>query len=167
MHVEAFAWISEHAPLHPVDVLDLGGRDINGSARPAFTGAYTVLDIADGPDVDIVADASTWQPDRQWDVVVCAETFEHTDAWPGICRTAHTALRPGGKFIATMAGPGRPSHSGIDGGWDLHPGEHYANIRPERLRAVLEHTGFVDIKVDQQHEPADVRAVATKPEEEL
>jgi predicted TPR repeat methyltransferase len=165
MHAEAFQWIAEHAPLEPVNVLDLGGRDINGSARSAFTGGYTVLDIADGPGVDIVADAATWQPDMQWDVVVCAETFEHTGAWPAIVRTAHAALKPGGRLILTMAGTGRPPHSGIDGGWDLHPGEHYANIHPERLRAVLERTGFVDVKVDQQVDPADVRAAARKPEE--
>lgn len=164
MHAEAMRWIAEHATHAPVTVLDLGGRYINGSPRDLFPAAtvYRVLDIAAGPGVDIVADASTWVPDREYDVVVAAEVFEHTGTWPAICVTAYKALAPGGRFIATMAGPGRPSHSGVDGGWSLYPGEYYANVRPERLREVLEQVGFADVVVDQQPAPADVRAVATR-----
>jgi hypothetical protein len=166
------AWIADHATNDPVTVLDIGGRDVGGewggSPRPLFPNAtvYHVLDINDGPDVDIVADAATWQPNgRRYDVVVSAECFEHTGSWPAILRTAFAACKPGGRLIVTMAGPGRPIHGAL-GALELEVGEHYANIRPERLRRVLERTGFVDINIDQQPEPADVRAVATKPREE-
>lgn len=164
MHPEAMAWISQYATTDPVTVLDIGGRNINGSPRHLFPAAtvYTVLDIADGPGVDVVADAATWVPDREYDVVVSAEVFEHTSVWPQICATAHKALKPGGRFIATMAGPGRPEHSAIDGGWTLHPGEWYANVEPADLLEVLKAAGFVDITVDRQNHPADVRAVATR-----
>jgi SAM-dependent methyltransferase len=162
------AWIAAHATSDTVEVLDIGGRDVGGdwggSPRGHFPNAsvYHVLDIADGPDVDIVADASTWQPNgRRYDVVISAECFEHTDAWPAICRTAYAACKPDGLFIATMAGPGRRPHGAL-GAHDLERGEHYANIRPERLRAVLEQAGFIDVVVDQQNDPADVRAVAYK-----
>jgi SAM-dependent methyltransferase len=168
MHPEALEWVAEHATAEPVEVLDIGGRDVSGpwggSPRHLFPNAtsYHVLDIADGSDVDIVADAATWQPNgRRYDVVISMETFEHTDAWPAICRTAYEALLPGGRLIATMAGPGRPPH-GAWGAPDLEPGEHYANIRPARLRQVLEQVGFVDVLIDQQPQPADVRAVATR-----
>lgn len=166
MHPEAYDWVSRHCPAtDTAAVLDIGGRNINGSVRNLFPNAttYTALDIAEGEGVDVVADASTWTPDRVYDVVVAAEVFEHADSWPEICRTALNALRPGGTFIATMAGPGRPPHSGVDGGPSLYPGEHYANVRPERLRAVLVQLGWADVVVDQQHSPADVRAVARKP----
>jgi len=169
MHDAAMAWIAEHATDQPVEVLDIGGRDVTGdwggSPRDLFpNAAYVVLDITDGPDVDIVADAATWQPNgRRYDVVISAECFEHTVAWPAIVRTAHAALKPGGQFIATMAGPGRRPHGAL-GAEDPGPGEHYANIRPQRLRAVLEQVGFVAVTIDQQPDPADVRAVATKPE---
>lgn len=174
MHPEAFQWVARYATIdtprsiHLPAVLDLGGRNINGSPRPLFPGAvYTVLDIRPGDGVDIVADAAEWDPDgRRWDVVVCTEVFEHTDAWPWICATAFRALWPGGKFIATMAGPGRSPHSAVDGGPRLHEGEHYANVEPEQLRTVLERCGFTDIVVDQQANPADVRAVAVKPSRE-
>jgi SAM-dependent methyltransferase len=165
MHYEAYDWVARHATDDTVAVLDLGGRDINGSVRDLFPGAdpYVSLDIADGPGVDVVADASTWTPDREYDVLVCCEVFEHTAAWPQICATAYKALRPGGTLILTMAGPGRPEHSAVDGGWVLHPGEHYGNVEPGHLLAVLEECGFANVTVDQQAIPADVRAYAVRP----
>ena len=162
MHPEALDWVRRHATDEPVTVLDLGGRDNNGSPRGLFPAAeYRVLDLTDGPDVDVVADAAAWTPDREYDVVVCTEVFEHTAAWPAICRTAFAALRPGGRFVATMAGPGRPAH----GAWGEPapgPGEHYANVDPDALRAALADAGFAEITVDVQSSPADVRAVATR-----
>jgi len=168
MHPEAMAWIAEHATSDVVKVLDIGGRDVTGpwggSPRHLFPHAavYDVLDITAGPDVDIVADAATWQPNgRRYDVVVSAECFEHTSSWPAIVRTAYAALKPGGRFIATMAGPGRPPHGAL-GAPGLEVGEHYANVQPAHLRRVLEQAGFIDWHIDQQHAPADVRAVATR-----
>jgi hypothetical protein len=164
VHAEAYAWVQRHATNRPVTVLDIGGRDINGSVRSLFPNAtdYRVLDIADGPNVDIVADAATWAPDMEYDVVVTAETFEHTAVWPQICEVAFKACAPGGVFIATMAGPGRPAHSAVDGGWTLHPGEHYGNVEPHDLHRVLVACGWNNVVVDQQQSPADVRAVAWK-----
>jgi hypothetical protein len=165
LHAEAFAWIASHATDAPVAVLDLGGRWVNGSPRGLFPNAttYTVVDILPGPNVDVVADAATWEPDRLYDVVIAAELFEHTPVWPTICATAFAACRPGGRLVVTTAAPGRPLHSGVDGGPALHPDETYANIDPDELRAALERAGFEDITVDVQPAPADVRAVAVKP----
>jgi SAM-dependent methyltransferase len=164
MHAEAFQWVAQWATHGPVAVLDIGGRDINGSPRSLFPGAgpYRVLDIAPGPGVEIVADAADWAPDQEYDVVVCTEVFEHTARWPEICATVHKALNPGGLFIATMAGPGRPVHSAVDGGWQLHPGEYYGNVDPRELDRVLAEVGFQDAVIDVRTSPADVRAVARK-----
>jgi SAM-dependent methyltransferase len=164
VHTEAFAWVARYRTDDPVTVLDIGGRDINGSPRTLFPNAtiYRVMDIANGPNVDIVADAATWTPDREYDVVVCTEVFEHTGSWRQICVTAYKALKPGGRFIATMAGPGRPAHSAVDGGWRLHPGEHYGNIDPDSLHRALSECGWQDIVVDSQPSPADVRAYAVR-----
>lgn len=164
MHNEALEWVRRHATTEPVTVLDLGGRNINGSCRELFPNAtvYVALDIADGPGVDIVADAATWTPDREYDYVISTECFEHCREWPAVVTTAYKALKPGGTFVATMAGPGRAEHSGVDGGAALHPGEWYQNIGPGELLDVLNAAGFVEVTVDQQPSPADVRAVATK-----
>lgn len=166
MHAEAYAWVKQHAPTDARSVLDIGGRDVNGTVRGLFPDAkvYRVIDIQPGPNVDLVTDASTWTPDQQYDVVVCCEVFEHTPVWPAICATAYAALKPGGTLILTMAGPGRAPHSAVDGGHILHADEHYDNLEPDDLERVLDETGYLVVTVDQQHYPmADVRAVAQRP----
>jgi hypothetical protein len=164
VHQEAMQWGARFATSEPVSVLDLGGRDINGTPRALFPNAapYVVLDIQAGPNVDIVGDAATWEPDREYDLVLCFECFEHTQLWPAICTTIFAALRPGGTAILTMAGPGRPAHSALDGG-PLRRDEYYANVYPGDLEIVLKDAGFTDVIVDYQPGPADTRAVATKP----
>lgn len=158
-------WVAKWATAEPVAVLDLGGRNINGTPRPLFPNAilWSCLDILPGPGVDIVADGATWNPAGQvWDVVIACELFEHTPVWPAICRTAYAACRPGGRFIITTAAPGRPVHSGIDGQFRLYPGEHYANVPASELERVLLECGWRDVLVDSQPVPADTRAVATR-----
>ena len=163
MHAEALAWVAGHATDEAVTVLDVGGRYINGTPRGLFPNAdYLVLDIADGPNVDIVADAATWDPYSTWDVVVCCEVFEHTPASAEIIRTAFLALKPGGRFIVTTAAPGRLPHSGIDG-MHVRDGEWYQNVDPAELEHWLHTAGFEDIIVDLHRPSCDVRAVATKP----
>jgi hypothetical protein len=162
MHPEAMEWIARYATDLPLSVLDIGGRYINGSPRSLFPAAdYTVLDILPGANVNVVADAATWEPTVEYDAVLLAEMFEHTEAWPDICRTAFKAARPGGFLVATCAGPGRVVHSGVDGGPTLHPGEWYRNVEPDHLRRILRDCGWRQIKVDQHG--LDVRAHAIKP----
>jgi SAM-dependent methyltransferase len=161
-------WIARYATSEPVSVLDIGGRDVNGSPRHLFPAAtrYTVLDALPGEqvtDVDIIADAATWNPSGQWwDVVVCAEVLEHAASWRAILRTAHAACAPGGRLIVTTAAPGRRPHSAVDGELRLLPGEHYANIRPAELERALIAAGWADVVTDVREFPADVRATAVK-----
>jgi SAM-dependent methyltransferase len=157
-------WVAAHATTEPVTVLDIGGRDINGSPRDLFPNAaeYTVLDIAASGNVDIVADAATWTPDREYDVIVCTEVLEHTPDWVSILNTAHKACRDGGRLIVTCAGPGRPEHSGIDGRARLQAGEWYQNIDPERLRDALEAIGWQQVTAEFRRSPNDTRATAVK-----
>ncbi len=162
MHEEAFAWVHDHATAEQVSVLDIGGRNINGSVRDLFPNAdpYVALDIADGPAVDIVANAAEWTPDRTYDLIVCTEVFEHTPEWPAILRTAAAACRVGGRIILTMAGPGRSPHGASGGPWNF--GEYYANVHPSDLRAEMAAAGWTDIDVDFLQSPGDTRAIATR-----
>jgi hypothetical protein len=103
------AWIAKYATSEPVTVLDIGGRDVNGSPQQLFPAAavYTVLDIRPGDDVDIVANAATWDPDgQQWDLIIAAETFEHT-ASPR--RPAHHHHGGAGTPAAFRGGRGVPA----------------------------------------------------------
>jgi hypothetical protein len=164
VHEQAYQFVAEHAPDGARRVLDIGGRNINGSPRALFPDAevYRVLDIAEGPGVDVVADAATWIPDDTYDVVVVCEVFEHTAVWPAIAATAYAACAPGGLLITTMAGPGRAPHSAVDGGPVLYDGEHYANVPATELHRVLVEVGWRDVVTDSQPSPADTRATAIR-----
>lgn len=143
MHEAAREYVSLHAPQHPVSVLDIGGRDVNGTNRDAFplVAEWITVDLRDGPAVDIVCDAAELNLARTFDVVVCTEVLEHAERWRDIIARAAEHLAASGIFIITCAGPGRSPHSGVDGG-DLRDVEHYANVGPDELRLELEAAGL-------------------------
>jgi SAM-dependent methyltransferase len=160
MHAEAYEYVRAAAePLsHLGHVVEYGSRNINGTVRSLFTtDRYTGIDVVNGRDVDVVADAATWETDTPADCVVCCEVLEHTPDWQLLLASARRILTPGGTLIITAAGPARTPHSSTDGG-QLQPGEYYANIHPDDLRDALKQAGFVNITIDET--PVDIRATA-------
>lgn len=146
--------------LYPETVVEFGARDINGSPRYLFPySKYVGLDLEPGQGVDVIADATTWTADREYDMVLCLEVLEHTPTWQELVGAAHRALRAGGILVLTAATDPREPHSAIDGA-ALRPGEWYENIDPELLNVTLKRAEFDDIRVTVQGE--DVQAVATK-----
>jgi SAM-dependent methyltransferase len=152
MHEAVVGWMT--ATLDRFDlwgartVLDLGGRNVNGTTAYLFPRAtYVVVDLVEHPSVHVVADAATVDLGEQFDLVVSTELLEHTDRGGEIIANAHRHLRPGGTFIATMAGPGRAPH-GAGGEPDPLPGEWYRNIEPDQLDRWLMDAGFVVWQVD-------------------
>lgn len=119
MHNEVIEWVREcltRIP-EPENVLDLGGRDVNGSVRPLFPSEarYIVVDIRPGPNVAHVANAAEFDTDERFDIVISTECFEHTPEGKAICANAYRLLKPGGYLIVTTAWTCRDPHSGIDG----------------------------------------------------
>lgn len=147
----------------PWRVLDLGGRDINGSIRGLLPNAYwTGLDITPGPGVDLVHDATLPWPDGwdRFDLVVCTEVLEHVQGWRALLRTAAQALEPGGPelLFVTCASTGRRPH-GASGELDPPLGEWYANVPAEEVRAGLA-ACFWDVVVEYRMLPGDAYARA-------
>jgi SAM-dependent methyltransferase len=164
MHAEALDFIARQAAgsQWALTVLDVGGRNVNGSPRHLWpTADYTVLDQVADAGVDIVADAASWRPNRLYDVVVCAEVLEHTPAWPEVVATCVSALRSGGTLVITCAGPGRAPHSAVDGE-SVRPGEHYANVDPLDLHVALRDGGATTIHVESNNGRGDVYATASR-----
>src|SRR5690349_3814272 len=98
MHDAAFAFYkSELEHLPPLHVLEFGSYNINGSVRDAYPQAasWWGIDIAQGNGVDEVADAVTWRSTRKFDIVICAEAFEHTPQWREIISNAWLHLQFG------------------------------------------------------------------------
>lgn len=146
--------------------LDIGGADVNGSARELFapTTAWFGLDIAPSPGVDIVADATTWRGELDnvaglgmtlssvvdlgmtlpaFDIVLCTEVLEHVEHWPLILGTIHAALVPGGYAFITCASTGRRPH-GARGEHDVPDGEWYRNVDPEMFQAAVQIVGLLE-----------------------
>lgn len=169
MHPEADRF-SERAirgsgPWDGARVLDVGGRDVNGTARDHLARyddvVCHVLDIRDAPDVEYVGDARTWTPGRQHHLVLCTEVLEHVQGWPSVVWTCWRALLPGGLLVLTCAGVGRPPHNATDGG-PLPDGEWYRNITEDEIVAVLDSCGYVAIDTDTTV-PGDLYATARRP----
>jgi hypothetical protein len=154
MHIEALEHISQSfnnwvGDKKDLNVLEIGSLDINGSVRPIFINharTYLGVDIQDGPGVDLVVDAAGMDTGPVFDVVVCAEVFEHAPEWREIIIRAHGNLVEGGIFIATMAGEGRAPHSAIDEN-PIRPWEHYENINRKELRKALKNFSKCKVSV--------------------
>ena len=167
MHEQALRWVADNIDgMTFGSVVELGARDVNGSVQWLFDcDTYIGVDIGAGEGVDVVCDAADYLPDEPVDCVVSTEMLEHTPRARDVVFQVFDMLKPGGMFVMTAAGPGRPTHSAIDGK-GLQPGEHYANIHPNDLTDWLSGAGFVRYRVDVQRRPADIRCVAYKPEVE-
>jgi SAM-dependent methyltransferase len=161
VHAEAYAFVSRaSANLPQGPVLEIGSLNINGTIRGLFDGRpYLGIDAVPGPGVDRVANGATYQPELMPLVVVCCEVLEHTPEAEAICRNAYRALAPGGTFIVTAAGVGRPPHSAVDGG-QLRQGEFYCNVTAEELERWL--SDFDESTIEPNPRAGDIYATAKK-----
>lgn len=142
MHPEAYAYVERTRNAlgltGPLEILEVGSRDVNGSVRPLFPSErYVGVDLVAGPGVDWVGDFRDWaQPGAELDLVVCTEVLEHSPHWRELLARAAQVLRPGGWLIVTAAADPRPPHSASDGG-PLREGEPYGNLDPHALAIAL------------------------------
>lgn len=149
MHDAAFAFYKDNLhSLDPMDVLEFGSYNINGSVRDAYvnSASWHGIDVVPGNGVDEVGDASIWKSDKRYDIVICAEAFEHTPEWKKIIENAKEHLNTGGLFLASCASRSRPPHSAVDGG-ALQDGEYYKNISPEEMTEYLEGMNWSSFEV--------------------
>jgi SAM-dependent methyltransferase len=160
MHAEALDWLT--AQLDGVttpNVVDIGGRDINGNLRSLLPDAqWTGIDLHPGPCVEVVADCRDWAPPAPVGLVICAEVLEHAPDPQGVIAAAHDYLAPGGVLLLTAASDPREPHSGLHGG-GLEAGEHYGNISRDDLEEWLD--GWSEVTV-VWHPHGDVYARAVK-----
>lgn len=162
MHAEVLEYVSQYASDRRLQVLDIGGRDVNGTPRHLFPHArYTSVDALAGRGVDLVGDVMAIDlPLGYYDVVLCLEVFEHCHYWREVVARAARLVRPGGRVVFTCAAEGRSTHSGVDGGPRLHQGEWYRNLRTWDL-----HDAMITAGLDKIHlvcESCDLRASAVR-----
>lgn len=105
MHHEALAAMTDLLKRYdgppPVQALDVGAYDVNGTYRPLVTSlgwSYVGLDVSAGPNVDVVSRDPYHFPifDGSFDVVMTGSTMEHVEAiWLWVPELVRV-LKPGG-----------------------------------------------------------------------
>jgi SAM-dependent methyltransferase len=126
-------------------VLEVGSQNINGSVRSHFKDCdYLGIDLGEAPGVDHIVDATEMTYWHQFDVMISSEMLEHCKKWERALQNMYDAVKPGGIFILTCAGPARhehgtSNHTPQDSKFTL---EHYRNISVEDFESVLPKTFF-------------------------
>lgn len=129
-------------------VADFGSLDINGSNLEFFEDCeYIGIDLGPGKNVHVVSKAHEYAaPDGYFDTVCTTEMLEHDQyihlSLPNMLRV----LKPGGLFLLTCAGPGRPEHgtrrtdpyaspfTSKAGDW----GDYYKNVDETMFRSIID-----------------------------
>lgn len=115
-HFEQIEWCNLVKVAHPeyfigVTVLDIGSLDINGNNRYLFHQCdYTGIDIGDGANVDEVCSGHLYKSDKEFDIIISTECFEHDKHWVETIHNAIRLLKQGGMLLFTCATDGRPEH---------------------------------------------------------
>lgn len=96
----------------PVDVLDVGSMDMNGSIHEYFgkVQSYTGVDWREGPGVDVVVSAKDMRFDKQFDVIVSASMLEHDTEWQDSIKTMIYYLKDSGIMILSWGGALNVAH---------------------------------------------------------
>lgn len=109
-----FRRVSRIFPQHFTDVrvLEVGSLDINGNLRHLFLPPvwYTGIDLAPGPNVDLVAPGHLFDAGIRYDTVLSAEALEHDLYYPRTLQNLVRLLLPGGLLVISCATTGRPEH---------------------------------------------------------
>lgn len=127
MTPEVYAWVEAMLAgedLRFQDVLEVGARDVNGSARDLVLArgpqSYVGVDIEPGEGVDEVVAAEglvdRFGPDR-FGLVVSTEMLEHVERWRDALWSMMAATRPDGLMLVTTRSPGFPRHDWPDDHW--------------------------------------------------
>lgn len=149
VHARASEWLEAFGSTERLYVLEIGSKNINGTARVHWPHAHWLgIDRSPGLGVDVVCDILDYQYDYLHDLTICCEVLEHCDQWRAICARAKQLLLSTGRFIGTAAGVSRQPHSAIDGG-PLRAGEYYSNIRWQDLHEALRDAGFTSILIHE------------------
>lgn len=126
-----------HQHHKPLEIIDIGSYDVNGSYKPFFDRPgwkYTGVDLAAGPNVDVVLQSPYRLPfaSHSVDVIVSGQAFEHVEffwlTWMEMARV----LKPGG-MIFLLAPSRGPEHRFPQDCWRFYPDAYRALAKYTRM----------------------------------
>lgn len=141
MHTSVQEWVAAIVAQHglaTLPTLEVGSRNVNGSARKFFSGDYAGIDMEAGSGVDIVARADSIPfPADTFMVVVCTEMLEHDPyPWRSLPEMARV-LAPSGHLLLTTRGPEFPYHE--------YPGDFY-RYTPDAITVLVHEVARLHIQ---------------------
>ena len=123
-------------------VLDCGSLNVNGTNQYLFAGGcYWGVDIAPGPNVDIVSKIHELPfRDGLFDVVISTECLEHDLHWETSIRKMAALVRPDGLLLFTCATTGRAEHGTVatTAGDSPFTPDYYRNLTEKDVRYALD-----------------------------
>jgi SAM-dependent methyltransferase len=145
-------------------VLEVGSRNINGTVRDFFGNCiYIGIDCVQGKDVDLVCLAHEYDSEELFDTVISCEAFEHDPHIDETIANCMRLLKPGGLFVATMAGRTRQEHGTARSHTDSCQEEfgpdpnYYKNVEADDLRWALK--PYLDpLEIEEARGAADLYA---------
>ena len=130
-------------------VVEIGSMDINGNNRYLFPNCeYIGVDIAPGPNVDIVSKGHEYHTSRntRFDVAISTNSLEHDIHWEKTLHHMYELLRYGGLMMITVPTIGAGEHGTRRSDAPLSPAtvaqggewaDYYRNLIEEDLRSIL------------------------------
>lgn len=143
MHDSIRHWVFRCLKRYPINqpgqkLLDIGGRDVNGSCRGYFKNCECVtIDPVAAPGVDIVTDSHHLVEtfgEAAFDIILCTSMLEHDSAFWVTMPQIGAVLRQGGHLLLSAVGFDSPNGPG----WVEH-------CRPDYWRF---HVDCVDLLYD-------------------
>lgn len=133
-------------------VLEVGSLDVNGNIQGHCRGwdwPYLGTDMREGPNVDEVVNGHELKKhfgDRQFDLVICFDTFEHDDAFWLTLEQMKAVLKPGGYLMLGFPSRYCPEHD--------HPHDYW-RFMPQSMPLMFD--GYEDfiMQVDKNGETED------------
>ena len=107
-----------------------------------------VVDIGEGPNVDVVSKGHEFKSEKRFDIVISTECFEHDMYYKETLKNCVKLCKAGGMFIFTCASTGRAEHGTARtsvGDAPLLKGEwsnYYKNLTEQDIRDVLNIEGI-------------------------
>ena len=117
--IEFFINFIDCAEFEGKDVLEVGGKYVNGSVRPLIEkfckpNKYVGVDIKNGKFVDFIVPAEKlveFFGINKFDVVISTEMLEHVKDWRIVINNLKEVLKPGGVIYITTVSKGFAYHA--------------------------------------------------------
>jgi SAM-dependent methyltransferase len=138
-------------------VLDIGSLDVNGNNRHLFQNySYVGVDIGAGNNVDFVCNGHEFRPNKQFDIVISTECFEHDPFYEKTIFNSIDLTKPKGMFLFTCATEGRAEHGtrNSNSAWasphsNIKFDDYYKNVTQKDVEKIIDlETVFSDFKFE-------------------